>query len=113
MNENLQKQIFEDWLNEHKGIVFKIVRTFAFNQADQEDLFQEICLNLWQSVSDWSTAILALSVVLSGTRLYEKVTYILLGLWFGYFILLSFRERSLRSEWKCVQKKIVRMRKQT
>ena len=53
MDESLQKQVFEDWLNRNKGIVFKIVRAFAFNHADQEDLFQEICLNLWQSIPDF------------------------------------------------------------
>jgi RNA polymerase sigma-70 factor (ECF subfamily) len=50
MEENRQKRIFDEWLNQHKGILFKIMRAYAFNLHDQEDLFQEISLQLWQSI---------------------------------------------------------------
>ncbi|MCB9135581.1 MAG: RNA polymerase sigma factor [Anaerolineales bacterium] len=53
MDEHTQKQIFENWLAQHKGILFKIIRAYAFTPADQDDLFQEICLNLWQSIPDF------------------------------------------------------------
>ena len=53
MNETTQKQIFADWLQQHKGILFKIVRANAFTPHDQDDLFQEISLQLWQSIPDF------------------------------------------------------------
>ncbi len=53
MDETKQKQIFDQWLKEHKGILFKIVRAFAFTPHDQDDLFQDISLQLWQSIPDF------------------------------------------------------------
>ncbi len=53
MDSNKQKQIFDSWLQEHKGILFKIVRLFAFTPHDQDDLFQDISLQLWQSIPDF------------------------------------------------------------
>lgn len=53
MDETKQKQIFDEWLSQHKGIVFKIVRAYAFNLNDQDDLFQEISLQLWQSIPEF------------------------------------------------------------
>ena len=41
MDENEQMQIFDMWIIEHRGLFFKVVRSFAFNPHDQEDLFQE------------------------------------------------------------------------
>lgn len=48
-----QKRIFDGWIDQHKGIIFKIVRAYAFNPADQDDLFQEIALQIWQSIPDF------------------------------------------------------------
>lgn len=53
MNERTQKQIFDDWLNLHKGILFKIIRAYAFNPNDQDDLFQEISLQVWKSIPEF------------------------------------------------------------
>ena len=53
MNEQEQRQIFDGWLHEHKGILFKIVRAYAFNPHDQDDLFQEMSLQLWKSIPDF------------------------------------------------------------
>ena len=50
MTEKEQKQIFEDWLSQHKGLIFKIVRAYAFTVADQDDLFQEIIIQVWHSI---------------------------------------------------------------
>lgn len=50
MDEKRQQQIFNRWLPEHKGLLFKVVRAYAFNLADQDDLFQEISLQLWKSI---------------------------------------------------------------
>ena len=53
MHEREQKQIFDNWISEHKGILFKIVRAYAFNTPDQDDLFQEIALQLWRSIPEF------------------------------------------------------------
>lgn len=53
MDERKQKQIFDEWISQHKGIVFKIIRAYAFNPNDQDDLFQEIALQLWQSIPEF------------------------------------------------------------
>jgi len=53
MNETEQKQIFDEWLNQHKGIFFTIVRSYAFTPHDQDDLFQEIALQVWKSIPDF------------------------------------------------------------
>lgn len=53
MHASEQKQIFGEWLTQHKGIFFKIVRSFAFTLHDQDDLFQEISLQVWKSIPDY------------------------------------------------------------
>lgn len=53
MTEREQRAIFEQWLGEHRGIFFKIVRAYAFTLPDQDDLFQEISLQVWRSIPDF------------------------------------------------------------
>lgn len=53
MEDSEQRRIFERWLEEHKGILFKITYAFAFTPRDQEDLFQEISLKVWQSIPNF------------------------------------------------------------
>jgi RNA polymerase sigma-70 factor (ECF subfamily) len=50
MTEKAQKEIFETWLQDHQALLFKVVRAYAVQAVDREDLFQEICLQVWQSV---------------------------------------------------------------
>lgn len=50
MTETEQKQIFESWLNDYKALIFKVVRAYAFNAMDKDDLFQEITIQVWRSV---------------------------------------------------------------
>ena len=50
MTEKEQKQIFEEWLSQHKALIFKIVRAYAFTVMDQDDLFQEIIIQVWHSI---------------------------------------------------------------
>jgi RNA polymerase sigma-70 factor (ECF subfamily) len=45
-----QKHIFNDWLIHYKGLIFKVVRAYAFTTADQDDLFQEITIQVWHSI---------------------------------------------------------------
>jgi RNA polymerase sigma-70 factor (ECF subfamily) len=45
-----QKSVFDSWLSTYKGVLFKVVRAYAFTRHDQEDLFQEIATQVWISV---------------------------------------------------------------
>jgi len=53
MEKNKQKQVFDTWLHDHKRLLFKILRAYAFTSDDQEDLFQEICIQVWSSIPDF------------------------------------------------------------
>jgi len=48
--ESERDRTFRDWLHGHRGILLKVVQAWAFTQADREDLFQEIALQVWCSV---------------------------------------------------------------
>lgn len=46
---------FAEWISTHRGIVFKVVRSFAESDADAADLRQEMLLQLWISISSYSS----------------------------------------------------------
>ena len=48
MTDKEQLNILEDWLKLHKGLIFKVVRSFTL--ADHDDLFQEIIIQVWHSI---------------------------------------------------------------
>lgn len=50
MTEKEQLTILEKWLDQHKGLLFKIVRAYAFTPMDRDDLFQEIIIQIWHSI---------------------------------------------------------------
>jgi len=50
---NKQEEIFKQWLDEHKKLMFKVVKTYACSPADQDDLFQQILLQLWSSIPNF------------------------------------------------------------
>lgn len=43
------EETFKHIITEHNGILYKIARSYAFEQADFDDLYQEILVQLWQS----------------------------------------------------------------
>src|SRR2546423_15482593 len=45
-----QEAIFRRWLAAHLGLILKVVRGCAATTQDQDDLFQEVCLQVWQSI---------------------------------------------------------------
>jgi RNA polymerase sigma-70 factor, ECF subfamily len=49
-----QKAVFDSWLSTYKGVLFKVVRAYAFTLHDQEDLFQEIATQVWISVPSFA-----------------------------------------------------------
>jgi RNA polymerase sigma-70 factor (ECF subfamily) len=42
-----QERVFKDWMARHKGLMIKVVRAYAVNLHDQEDLLQEVTAQLW------------------------------------------------------------------
>ena len=40
---------FMDILNKHQGLLRKICRLYADNEADRQDMYQEMALQLWRS----------------------------------------------------------------
>jgi len=50
MDNKKQSEIFKEWLSDHKGILFKVIRVYADTEEDQEDLFQEVSLQMWRSI---------------------------------------------------------------
>lgn len=56
MNDHEQARIFDEWINRHQGLLFKIVRAYAFNVHDREDLLQEISIQVWDSIPKFKHA---------------------------------------------------------
>lgn len=50
MTDQQHQKIFTEWLDGHKGLIFKIIRAYGDTAEDQEDLFQEIVLQVWRSI---------------------------------------------------------------
>ena len=50
MLDSERDRIFGDWLEAHKATLFKVVRAYAFEHADRQDLFQEVAIQVWRSV---------------------------------------------------------------
>jgi RNA polymerase sigma-70 factor (ECF subfamily) len=53
MKESEQQQIFHEWLDGYRGLIFKIIRAYAFNTDDLNDLFQEVCLQVYRSIPNF------------------------------------------------------------
>lgn len=50
MTDGDRNQVFEQWMEVHKAILFKVARAYGSTHSDREDLFQEIALQVWHSV---------------------------------------------------------------
>ena len=50
MTAQEQETRFRQWLAAHLGLILKVVRGCAAAPQDQDDLFQDVCLQLWQSI---------------------------------------------------------------
>jgi RNA polymerase sigma-70 factor (ECF subfamily) len=49
MDDKIDKNQFVKYLQEHKGIIFKICNSYCYNTTEREDLAQEIIYQLWKS----------------------------------------------------------------
>lgn len=50
MSESEQNQLFKAWISQYKALIFKVVRAYAAEPMDQDDLFQEISIQVWHSI---------------------------------------------------------------
>ena len=50
MSAQEQEALFRRWLQEHLGLMLKVVRGCAAAPQDQDDLFQDILLQIWSSI---------------------------------------------------------------
>ena len=53
MKESTQRKIFDEWLANYRALLFKVIRAYATHREDQDDLFQEICLQVYRSVPNF------------------------------------------------------------
>lgn len=47
--------LFQAWLEEHRGIIIKVVRSFTSSPTDAAELEQEIQLQLWVSLKSYAS----------------------------------------------------------
>ncbi len=69
MKHEEQEEKLVDWLSRHKGLLFKVARSFARSSHDQNDLFQEIAVQVWKSIPTYRP------VVKETTWLYRVALY--------------------------------------
>src|SRR5690606_33455632 len=50
MTSTEHQQTFQTWLDQHRALMFKVLRAYAFTPMDRDDLFQEIIIQVWRSV---------------------------------------------------------------
>jgi RNA polymerase sigma-70 factor, ECF subfamily len=50
MTPQAQEAIFRRWLDQHLGLMMKVVRGCAGASQDQEDLFQDVLVQVWSSI---------------------------------------------------------------
>jgi RNA polymerase sigma-70 factor (ECF subfamily) len=53
MRGDRDESLFRTWLNDYRGILLKVARSFADNAQDREDLIQEILIRLWAAMPSW------------------------------------------------------------
>lgn len=53
MTHAQQEALFQEWLTAHKGIVLKVTRSFTDSEADLDDLFQDILVQIWLGMSSY------------------------------------------------------------
>lgn len=76
-------ELYLDILEKHKGIVFKVARSYCSNEFDREDLVQEILAQIWRSLDTYNDAFkvttwmyrVALNVAISFYRKDKSVAY--------------------------------------
>ncbi len=53
-DEKEMNQMFQEILEQHKGILFKVTRMYCQNEVDRQDLYQEISIQIWMSLDKFN-----------------------------------------------------------
>lgn len=56
MDKSKQDKLFESVTTEHKGIFFKVARTYCSNEDDQKDLLQEMMGQVWKALPRYNSS---------------------------------------------------------
>lgn len=54
LGKHEKEALFKEWLQDFGGIPVKVARSFAFQPEDQRDLRQQMCLQIWRSLENFS-----------------------------------------------------------
>ncbi|WP_206076499.1 RNA polymerase sigma factor [Pseudoalteromonas phenolica] len=76
-------ELYLEIIEKHKGIIFKITRSYCKNEFDREDLIQEILAQIWRSLDTYNDTFkittwmyrVALNVAISFYRKDKTVAY--------------------------------------
>ena len=50
MTADQRETLFQTWVEAHKGLIFRVVRAYAADRQQQEELYQDILVQLWLSI---------------------------------------------------------------
>ncbi len=53
-NDKELSQEFHQIIEQHKGILFKVAKTYCQNDEDRQDLLQEMMIQIWQSLHKYN-----------------------------------------------------------
>lgn len=56
MDKSIQDKLFETVTTEHKGIFFKVAKTYCANDEDQKDLLQEMMVQVWNALPRYNSS---------------------------------------------------------
>lgn len=82
MKTDVQAIQFEKAIKEHEGLIHKVCRIYAYTDADRQDLFQEIIIQLWRAYpkfkgqSKFSTWLYRVAINTAITGLRKKKDFI-------------------------------------
>ena len=54
MSRKKEEQFFQEIIEQHKGILFKVARTYCTDEEDRQDLIQEIMIQIWQCIHKYN-----------------------------------------------------------
>ena len=54
MSEKEKQQQFQKLIEQYKGILFKVARTYCQQEEDRQDLIQEIRIQVWRSLDKYN-----------------------------------------------------------
>lgn len=75
MQNEEQNAVLSQWLSRHRGLLFKVARSFTNDGHDRDDLIQEIAFRLWHSVPTYPRGKVAESTWIYRVSLYTAINW--------------------------------------